>query len=207
MPRGSKEIIMRYKLSLMLAAVVCFGAIDSYALTFGIRYSNLAQEPLPGISDIGSKGRFGGYIGIREKNGLILLGADYDRYKSERGDSLLYSRRLVVNLGFRYQFLPVDKSAAMDITPFWALHLFKSFSKVNADSSILSSADVDYYEDISNDVGGWISLGADYHFAPVFSLGAEAGLTYSRAKSKAYGDEIKLTQYSTFVALLMTFYW
>ncbi|OGC93533.1 MAG: hypothetical protein A2W25_16930 [candidate division Zixibacteria bacterium RBG_16_53_22] len=197
----------RYKTALILAALVFFAAANAHAIIFGIRYSNLMQEPLPGISDTGSKGRFGAYLGFKEKNSVILVGADYDRYKLERGDSLLYSRRLVVNLGYRYHLLPTDKAEAMDMMPFVALHLFKSFSKVSADSTILSTAEAQYYKDLSNDVGGWVSLGAEYNFAPAFSFGGEAGFRYARAKSKAYGHEIKLGQYSTFVALLLTFYW
>jgi hypothetical protein len=197
----------RLKISIILAALVLFPAADSHAIIFGIRYSNLAQAPLPGIDNIGTKGRFGAYLGFKEKNSLFLVGADYDRYKLERGDSLLYSRRLVVNIGYRYHLLPTDKAEAMDIMPFVAGHLYKSFSKVTADSTVLSAADRQYYKDLSSDVGAWISLGAEYAFAPAFSFGAEAGLQYSRAKSKAYGHEIKLGQYTSFVALIMTFYW
>jgi hypothetical protein len=182
-------------------------AADANALIFGIRYSDLAQQPLPAIADNGAKGRFGAYLGFKEKKSLFLVGADYDRFKMERGDTLLYSRRLVINAGYRYQLLPKDKAEAMDFMPFWALHLFKSFSKVKADSSIMSGADVDYYNDISNDVGGWIALGAEYYFAPAFSFGGEAGLRYTRAKSKAYGHEIKISHSTTSVALILTFYW
>jgi hypothetical protein len=198
---------LRLKSILLAAALVTILAANAHAIIFGIRYSNLTQEPLPGITDTGSKGRFGAYLGFKEKTSLVIVGADYDRYRLERGDSLLYSRRLVVNAGYRYHLLPTDKAEAMDLMPFVAINLFKSFSKVTADSTVMSSADVQYYKDLSNDVGGWISLGADYYFAPAFSLGGEAGLRYSRAKSKAYGHEIKLGQYSTFVAILMTFYW
>jgi len=198
---------LRFKSILLAAALVTILAANAHAIIFGVRYSNLIQDPLPGITDTGSKGRFGAYLGFKEQNSLILLGADYDRYKLERGDSLLYARRLVVNVGYRYHLLPTDKAEAMDMMPFVALHLFKSFSKVSADSTVMSSAEVQYYKDLSNDVGGWISLGADYHFAPAFSFGGEAGLRYARAKSKAYGHEIKFSQYSTFVAILMTFYW
>jgi hypothetical protein len=178
----------RFRIIVIIVALVIFGAADSHAVIFGIRYSNLTQNPLPG-------------------NSLLIIGADYDRYKLERGDSLLYSRRLVVDAGYRYYLLPADKAKAMEINPFVAGHLFKSFSRVTADSSVLAPADVQYYKDLSNDIGGWVSLGAEYHFAPAFSFGGETGLRYSRAKSKAYGHDIKLGQYTSFVALIMTFSW
>jgi hypothetical protein len=200
-------MVSRFKIPMILAALILCAFAESRAITFGIRYSDLAQNPLPGIDNIGSKGRFGAFLGFKQNNSILLIGADYDRYKLERGDSLLYARRLVVNIGYRYQLLPIDKAEAMDIYPFAAVHLFKGFSKVAADSTVLSPADVKYFKDLSNDVGAWISLGAEYHFAPAFGMGGEFGLRYSRAKSKAYGHEIKFSQYSSFVAILMTFFW
>jgi hypothetical protein len=71
----------------------------------------------------------------------------------------------------------------------------------------MSPEDRVYLKDMLNDSGGWLSFGADYYFAPTFSLGAEAGVRYARAKSKAYGYEIKVTDYTSFVAILLSYYW
>jgi hypothetical protein len=191
----------------ILSAIVFFAAADSQAVIFGIRFSDITQEPLPGIADTGAKGRFGTYLGFREKNSLFLVGLDYDRHKFERGDTSLYARRMVVNLGYRFHLLTAEKAEAMDFMPFVALHLFKGFSKVSADTTVMSTADVNYYKDLYNNVGGWLSLGAEYYFAPAFSFGGETGIRYTRVRSKAYGDEIKIGEYTTFVALIMTFYW
>ena len=184
-------------------------AVQSEAMVFGIRFSNTQEQPLyavTGIDGPGSKGRFGIYVGQQSGNNVFLAGINYDRYKMLRADTLLYSRRYTIDLGYRFQLLPADKARAMSFMPFLALHLFKSFSKVEADSAILSPAEVKYLKDISNDDGGWISAGGEYFFAPVFSLGAEAGLRYTRANSNAYGNNIKIRQYDTFIALLMSFW-
>lgn len=198
---------MRKITILISTALILFMSVRADALIFGIRYSDLSQATLPGIEDNSSRGRFGAYLGFREKNSLFLVGADYDRYKMERGDSLLYARRLVVNIGYRYHLLNLDKAEAMDFMPFVSFHLFKGFSKLSADSVFMPPADVKYLKDILNDSGGWLSLGAEYKFAPAFGFGGEAGIRYTRARSKAYGYEVKISQYSSFVALIMTFYW
>lgn len=183
-------------------------------MVFGVRYTNTQEPALKGlsglsqrgVSDLSSKGRFGLYAGTQSGNNVFLVGLDYDRFKMERGDSLIYSRRLTIDIGYRYQLFSVDKAKAMNFMPFLALHLFKSYAKISADSAIMSPTDAKYFQDISNDEGGWISLGGEYFFAPVFSLGAEGGLRYTRANSSAYGYDIKLREYDTFVALLLSFY-
>jgi hypothetical protein len=192
---------------LIVSALVFLISAESKAIIFGVRYSDINKNPLSGIVDVGSKGRFGMYFGVRQSKSVFLVGADYDRYKSVQGDTALYARRLTINLGYRYQLFPKDKVSGMSFNPFIGMHVFKSFSKVNADSSIIPAAQVKYLKDISNDEGGWVSFGGEYFFAPVFSFGAEAGLRYSRANSKALGSEIKIREYSTFVALLLSFYW
>ncbi len=190
------------------------GAESRAAMVFGIRYTNTEEPALKGLSglsqrgivDLSSKGRFGLYGGVQNGTGVFLVGADYDRFKMTRGDSLIYSRRLTVDIGYRYQLLPADKAKAMSFSPFLALHIFKSYAKVNADSTILSPSDAQYFQDLSNNEGGWISVGAEYLFAPAFSFGAEGGLRYTRANSEAYGYGIHLREYDTFVALLLSFY-
>ncbi len=174
-------------------------------MVFGIRYSNTSEPILNLVDSPDTKGRFGFYLGTVEKNNMFLIGADYDSRKFQSASSF-YSRRLTVNIGYRYLFLPVDKSNAMKILPFVGLSYYRSFSKVEADSTLLSPARVSYYKDISNDSGGWISVGADYHLAPVFGLGCEAGLMYSRATSKALGYQTKIGEYKTFIAILINFY-
>jgi hypothetical protein len=191
-------------ISLILVAVL--GA-EAKAIVFGIRYSDIREQRLPSIVDNSSRGRFGFYAGIAESNSSFLIGAEYDRNKTERGDSLLYFRRMTVNIGYRYNLLPADKGKAMSFMPFVAMHYFKSFSKVEADSTVMSAADVKFNRDMLNDAGGWISFGAEYYFAPVMSLGAEAGLRYSKAKSSAYGYNIKFGDYTSFAALLLNYYW
>ena len=180
---------------------------DAQAVVFGIRYSDIREQRLPSIVDNSGKGRFGFYAGVAQSNSSFLIGAEYDRNKTERGDSLLYFRRLTVNLGYRYNLLPADKGKAMSFMPFVAMHYFKSFSKVEADSTVMSSVDAHFNRDMLNDNGGWVSFGAEYYLGPVFSLGAEAGLRYSRSKSKAYGYEIKYSDFTSFAALLLNFYW
>jgi hypothetical protein len=202
---------LKNKLAIILVTLLLLTGAESQAVVFGIRFSNTQEQPLrvlidKGISDSGAKGRFGLYAGTLQGNSYFMIGADYDRFKMERGDSLLYSRRLTIDVGYRYQLLSADKANAMNFMPFLALHLFKSFSKVQADSGTLRPVDVTYYKDLSNDEGGWISVGGEYFFAPVFSLGAEGGLRYTRANTKAYGYDIKIRQYNTFVALLLSFY-
>jgi hypothetical protein len=178
-------------------------------MVFGIRYTNTQEQALKGLDgvvDPASKGRFGLYAGQESGNSTILVGFNYDRFKMNRADTLLYSRRLTVDLGFRYHLLPADQAKAMSFVPFLAVHIFKSFSKVKADSSILRPADATYFKDISNDDGAWVSVGAEYFFAPVFSLGAEGGIRYTRANSSAYGYDIHIREYNSFVAILMSFY-
>jgi hypothetical protein len=193
-------------LIISLILVTVFGA-EARAIVFGIRYSDIREQRLPSIVDASSKGRFGFYAGIAEKSSSFLIGAEYDRNKSERGDSLLYFRRMTVNIGYRYSLFPADKAKAMSFMPFVAVHYFKSYSKVEADSTVMSAIDVEYNRDMLNDSGGWISFGAEYYFAPVMSLGAEAGLRYSKAKSSAYGYDIKFGDYTTFAAILLNYYW
>jgi hypothetical protein len=192
---------------LIILALVLLMSAESQAILFGVRLSNVGERPLPIGDDGGSKGRFGIYLGTQENSSIFLIGADYDRYKENRGDSLLYARRLTVNIGYRYQLLPAGQSAAMNFLPWVSFHVFKSFSKVKADSAIISPANVTYLKDIANDEGAWLGVGAEYFLAKVFSLGAEAGIRYSRANSKAFGYDIKIRQYNTFAALLLTFYW
>lgn len=191
-------------IALLLAVLL---GVDANAIVFGIRYSDIRDQRLPSIIDSGGKGRFGFYAGVAEKNSSFLVGAEYDRYKSERADSLLYFRRMTINVGYRYSLFAADKAKAMNFMPFVALHYFKSYSKVKADSTVMSDTDIAYYKDILNDYGGWVSFGAEYYFAPVFSLGAEAGLRYTRSKSSAYGYQIKFSSYTTFAALLLNYYW
>jgi hypothetical protein len=192
-----------------LATLLLFIGAESKAMVFGIRYTNTQEQVLKGLNgvvDPVAKGRFGLFAGQESGNSTILVGFNYDRFKMQRGDSLLYSRRLTVDVGYRYQLLSADQAKAMSFMPFLALHIFKSYSKVQADSSIMRPVDVTYYKDISNDEGGWFSVGAEYFFAPVFSLGAEGGIRYTRANSNAYGYAIKIREYNSFVAILMSFY-
>lgn len=198
----------------IIALLLFLGAEARAAMMFGVRYTNTQDPALKGLSvlgqrgviDLGSKGKFGLYAGQQSGSSVFLLGVDYDRFKMNRGDSLIYSRRLTIDLGYRYQLFPADKAKAMNFMPFMAFHLFKSYAKFEADSSIVRSADARYFKDLSNDDGAWLSFGAEYFFSPVFALGAEGGLRYTRANSNAYGYAIHLRQYDTFVALLMTFY-
>ncbi len=197
-----------------MALMLLTGAESRAAMVFGVRYTN-TQEPIlkslnglnqRGIGDLGSKGRFGIYVGEQNGNSVFLFGVDYDRFKLTRGDSLIYSRRMTLDIGYRYMLMSTEKSKAMSFAPFFAIHVFKSYAKVNVDSAFLPPANARYLQDISNDDGAWVSLGAEYFFAPVFSFGAEGGLRYSRANSKAYGYDIKLREYNTFVAILVSFY-
>ncbi len=197
-----------------MALLFLMGVESRAAMVFGVRYTN-TQEPIlksldglnqRGVGDLGSKGRFGIYVGQQNGNSVFLFGVDYDRFKLTRGDSLIYSRRIALNLGYRYMFMSAEKSKAMNFAPFIALHFFKSYAKVDVDSAFLPPADARYLQDISNDDGAWISVGAEYFFAPVFSFGAEGGLRYTRANSKAYGYDIKLREYNTFIAILVSFY-
>lgn len=191
---------------LVLGSLMCAPAVSATVVS-GIRLSDISGQPLPAFKGLDDKGRFGIFFGTREKNSVFLIGVDYDRYKMQRGDSLLYSRRLTVSIGYRYDLFPAAKEVAMKFTPFIGLCYFKSFSKVSADSATMSPADVTYFKDLSNDSGGWLSIGGEYSFAPSFALGAEGGVRYSTAKSKAYGYQVKLSEYHTYIALLLTFYW
>jgi hypothetical protein len=199
---------------ILTALLLVAGAESGFATVFGIRYSNSPEPVWKGLSistrggviNFENKGRFGLYAGQQSGSGIFLVGADYNRFKFTLGDSLIYSRRLTVDIGYRYRLIPADKAKAMNFSPFVAAHIFKSYAKVSADSAFLSPTDAKYLQDISNDEGGWISVGAEYSFAPAFSLGAEGGLRYTRANSGAYGYDIKLREYDTFVALLLSFY-
>lgn len=191
----------------LLTVSILLLAENASALIFGIRYSNLNEPVLQGTDFTGDRGRFGAFIGLKEKKNVIFLGLDYDRHKSERADTTFYGRRFTANIGYRYQLFSSDKINATRINPFIGLHYFKSFSKVEADTSYVDADDRAYLKDMLNDSGGWLSFGAEYYFAPTFSLGAEAGVRYARAKSKAYGYEIKVTDYTSFVAILLSFYW
>jgi hypothetical protein len=193
-------------LIISLILITVFGA-EAQAIVFGIRYSDIREQRLPSIVDNSSRGRFGFYAGVSQNNSAFLIGAEYDRNKTEHGDSLLYFRRMTVNIGYRYNLLPADKGKAMSFMPFVAMHIFKSYSKVEADSTVMSATDVKYNRDMLNDSGGWISFGAEYYFAPVMSLGAEGGLRYSKAKSSAYGYDIKFGDYTSFAAILLNYYW
>lgn len=192
---------------LFLTISILLLAENASALVFGIRYSNLNEPVLQGTDFVGDRGRFGAFIGLKEKKNVIFLGLDYDRHKSERADTTFYGRRFTANIGYRYQLFSSDKINATRINPFIGLHYFKSFAKVEADTSYISADERAYLKDMLNDSGGWLSFGAEYYFAPTFSLGAEAGVRYARAKSKAYGYEIKVTDYTSFVAILLSFYW
>ncbi|UCE67288.1 MAG: hypothetical protein JSU85_04545 [Candidatus Zixiibacteriota bacterium] len=192
---------------IILVILITLISENASALIFGIRYSNLNEPVLQGTDFNGDRGRFGAFIGLSEKNNVVFLGLDYDRHKTERADTTFYGRRFTVNMGYRYRIFPTDKVNATKINPFVGLHFFKSFSKVEADESVMSSQERGYLKDMLNDTGGWLSFGAEYYFAPTFSLGAEAGIRYARAKSKAYAYEIKVTDYTSFVAILLSFYW
>jgi hypothetical protein len=194
--------------TLIIAAILLtvLGA-NANAIVFGIRYSDIREQRLPPLVDGGSKGRFGFYAGVAQNNSSFLIGAEYDRNKTERGDSLLYFRRMTVNIGYRYNLFTADKGRAMNFMPFAAIHYFKSYSKVEADSNIMSSTEAKFTRDMLNDYGGWISFGAEYYFAPVASLGAEAGFRYTKAKSSALGYDVKYSDYSTFAAILLNYYW
>lgn len=180
---------------------------DASAIIFGVRYSNLNEPILPAIDRQDTRGRLGVYFGGRERGHDLLLGLDYDRYKQERGDTLLYSRRITASIGYRYRLFSAKKTEGMKIMPFIGIHYFKSFGKVEADTSVISSADRQYYKDLTNDQGIRVSLGAEYYLAPAFSLGCEGGIRYTKAKSKAYGYTIKISEYRTFAAILLSFYW
>jgi hypothetical protein len=187
--------------------LVTIFAGDASAIIFGIRYSNLNEPILPAIQRQDSRGRLGVFFGAREKSQDFLLGLDYDRYKQERGDTLLYSRRITASIGYRYRLFSTEKAEGMNMMPYIGIHYFKSFGKVDADTSVMSSADRQYYKDLTNDQGIRVSLGAEYYLAPAFSLGCEGGIRYAKVKSKAYGYTIKISEYRTFAALLVSFYW
>ena len=177
------------------------------AIIAGIRYSNLNEPLLPSVSIEGSRGRFGAYAGMRQKNSSFLVGLDYDRHKEQRGDTTLYARRFTLNFGYRYQLFPTSKVNAMKINPFIGLHYFKSYGKFETNNPGLSNEAIQYQKDMLKDSGGWLSFGVEYYFAPSFALGGEAGVRYSRNESKAYGYKIKTTDYTSFAAILLSFYW
>jgi hypothetical protein len=191
----------------LLILLFALFAGDASAMIFGIRYSNLNEPILPAIERQDSRGRLGVYFGTREKGHDFLIGIDYDSYKQQRGDTLLYSRRITTSIGYRYRLFSSQRGAAMKMMPYIGIHYLKSFGKVVADTSVMSSEDRQYYKDLSNDQGIRVSFGADYYFAPVFSLGGEGGIRYTRVKSKAYGYTIKISEYRTFAAILLSFYW
>lgn len=190
-----------------IALFLLLSTQESSAVIFGVRYSNLSEPLLPAIERQDSRGRLGIFVGGREKGHDFLLGMDYDRYKQQRGDTLLYSRRVTVSIGYRYRAFSTEKMEAMKIVPTVGVHLFKSFSSVNADTSIFSAQDRQYYKDISNDEGARVAVSVEYFFAPPFSFGCEGGIQYSRARSKAYGYTIKVSEYRTYAAILVSFYW
>ena len=95
----------------------------------------------------------------------------------------------------------------MNINPFIGLNYFKSFSKVTAENYQITQEELDYRKDMLNDSGGWLTWGAEYYFAPPFSMGCEGGIRYTKAKSNALGYDRKITEYTTFAAILLTFYW
>jgi hypothetical protein len=195
----------KFRLFSIFAMILLVGG-QADAIIFGVRYSNLNEPLLPAVDRQDGRGRFGVYFGESQRKHDFLFGIDYDSYKIERGDSLLYARRLTGDIGYRYTIFSLDKMDAMKIMPFVAIHYYRSFAKVKADVTVLPEQDRAYYKDIANDQGGWFSVGAEYYFAPAFSMGCEAGLRYSRAKSKAYGYEIKISEYKTFVAILLSFH-
>ena len=199
---------MRRLTLLLLVALLLFGAVnDVSAMIFGIRYSNLNQAVLPTFEDSDSRGRFGMFLGYREKNHDFVLGMDYDRHKTEMGDVKLYARRFSANIGYRYRLFPADKISAMKINPYLGLYFFKSYGKVEAENWGWTDEEIQFEKDMLNDSGGWLSLGGEYYFAPGFSMGCEGGVRYTKASSKATGIEIKITDYTTFASILMTFYW
>jgi hypothetical protein len=202
------EFHLKYKNAILLALAILFINSQANALMFGIRFSDLTQQTLPGVSDAGAKGRFGAFFGTKEKNNVILFGADYDRISLTRGDSSFYSRRLTVDIGYRYLLFGSDKSDAMKIAPFIGIQYFKSFSQVEADSGVmgLTPAQVKYIKDLANDSGILVSAGAEYYFSPVFSFGAEGGIRYSKASSSALGYKVKFGEYNSYVAMLLSFY-
>jgi hypothetical protein len=199
---------LKNKSAFLLGLLILFMSVESKALVFGIRFSDLNARTLPTeiTGETGTKERFGVYLGSKQKKGVILVGADYDRFKREAGDSLLYARRLTLNIGYRYQLLTAQKATAMKFAPFVAAHYFKSFSQVKADSGLIPPAQVKYLKDLANDSGVWLSAGAEYSFAPVFSLGCEGGIRYSKVSSSALGYKVKKSEYNSFVALLLSFY-
>lgn len=175
------------------------------AVIFGIRFSNVNEPLLPALENAQKGDRFGVYIGKNEKNHDFLLGIDYDSYKQQRADTLLYSRRLVVDIGYRYRLFSGAKIEGTSVLPFFAIHYYRSFGKVRAHDSVMSPEDRDYYKDLTSDQGGWFSIGAEYYFAPMFAIGCEGGVRYSKAKSDAYGYDIKISEYKTFAAILIVF--
>lgn len=205
--RNYREIGLRLP---KIAGILVFMLLltqESSAAIFGVRFSNLSEPILPAIERQDSRGRLGVFAGTRQKNNDFLIGLDYDRYKQQRGDTLLYSRRVTVSIGYRYRLFSTDRTEAMKIMPAVGVHIFKSFASVSADSSIFSEQDRNYYKDISNDEGVRVTLSSEYFFAPAFSFGCEGGIQYIRAKSKAYGYTIKVSEYRTYAAILISFYW
>jgi len=190
-------------LTVILALLMTFGSAQG--IIFGIRYSNLSGPVMTPFSSGENRGEFGIYFGEREKKSDFLLGIDYDRYKRQDGDIESYARSIMVDFGYRYRLFTGDRMTAMGIQPFAGIHYYKRFGKIEADTTVLSAQDLEYYKDISNDQGGWFSVGVEYYFAPAFSMGCEAGLLYSKAKSDAYGYDTKISEYRTFAAILMSF--
>ena len=184
----SKQLLAITALSLMLVA-------PAKALMFGIRYSDIREQRLPAVIDNSGKNRFGIFTGIGQGNSVFLVGADYDRAKTERGDSLLYFRRFTVNFGYRYNILSDDKAKAMNFMPFLALHYFKSFSKVEADSMLIPAADVKYYNDMLNDNGGWLSVGQNISSPLSLVLGQKG--EYAIRKPSHRRTDMQLNRAST----------
>ena len=195
------------KAVLIIIASTFLVSENACALIFGIRYSNLNEPVLQGTDFMGERGRFGAFVGLSEKNNVVFLGLDYDRHRSEKGDTTFYGRRFTANIGYRYRLFSTAKVEAIKINPFVSFNFFKSFAKVEAHESLMSSAERGFLKDMLNDSGGWLSFGVDYLFAPTFSLGAETGVRYARAKSKALGYTTKITDYTSFAAILLAYYW
>lgn len=196
--------MIKFKIIAVICVVVLLSG-DVGAVVFGIRFSNVNEPLLPALENAQKGDRFGVYIGQNEKKYDFLLGIDFDSYKQERADTLLYSRRLVIDIGYRYRLFSGAKIKGTSVLPFLAVHYYRSFGKVRAHDSIMSSEDRDFYKDLASDQGGWFSIGAEYYFSPMFGLGCEGGLRYSKAKSDAYGYKIKISEYKTFAAILIVF--
>jgi len=192
------------KILILIYILLLFSFGSASAIIFGTKYSNNTPAITIAEGSQDNEGRFGIFLGTEEKNHSILLGIGYNRHKFQ-SDASYYTRRLTLSLEYRYQLIATDQAQAMKILPFATIAYFRSFSQVTADSLAYSPAEVSYYKDLSNDKGGWIAIGAEYFLAPVFTIGCEGGLRYVSAKTGALGYEVKITEFKTYVAFLMTF--